>query len=157
MKETIEKKNLEMDDRLADFTDQVLAGKSKQTESRMDDELRGLEETILRLKRAVTTTELDNVTVKRMQANLKARLRNEDEKTKMNFWQKWFGTRQSYPQIVCAACAVVIVVFTTFIAPHLTRPGSSMTAVATTPSPFVFIVAMLAGAILLVIWTTHRK
>jgi hypothetical protein len=158
MKETSEKKNLEMDNRLANFTDQVLARKSEQTESQVDDELRHLEETILRLKRAIPHhTQLDEATVKRMQANFKARLRFEGEKTKLTLWQKWFGSRQPHPQIAFAASVLGILVFALFIAPHLTQTGSSMTAVANTPSPFVLIVTVLAGAILLILWINHRK
>lgn len=155
MKDTSERKNVE--NRLAEFTDRVLAGKSEQIESEVDDELRRLEETILRLKRAIPPATLDDITVKRMQANLKARLRNEKERTKLNFWHRWFAAHRYHSQIVFAISAAAIFIFALFIAPHLTQTGPSIPAVATKPSPFVFIVALLSGATLLVIWISHRK
>jgi hypothetical protein len=155
MKETGKRENLA--DRLAEFTDQVLAGKRQQIESEVDDELRRLEEAILQLKRAVPHTPLDEVTLKRMQANLKARLRNGEERTKVNFRQIWFRANKLHPQFAFALCALLILVFALFIAPHLTQTGPSMSAVATRPSPFVSILALLAGVTLLVIWISHRK
>jgi hypothetical protein len=155
MKETGEKENLA--DRLAEFTDQVLARKGKQVESGADDELRRLEELILRLMRAVPHTQLDESTVKRMQAKLKARLSSEVERTKVNFWQNWFRANRFHPQFGFVLCAVLILVFALFIAPHLTQSGPSISAVATRPSPFVFILALLSGITLLVIWISHRQ
>jgi len=155
MKETDDKRNLE--DRLAEFTDQVLAGKNEQIESGADDELHRLEQTILRLRRAIAHTPLDETTVKRMQSNLKARLRIEDERTKVKFWQKWLRANRPYPQIAFAICAVAILLFALFIAPHLTQTGPSLSAVATRPSPFVVMLALLAGVTLFVIWVSHRK
>jgi hypothetical protein len=155
MKETDKRESLA--DRLAEFTDQVLAGEGQQVESGADEELHRLEEMILRLKRAVPHTSLDEGTVKRLQANLKARLRSEDGRTKINFWQKWFRANRFHPQFGFVLCAVLILVFALFIAPHLTQTGPSISAVATRPSPFVFILALLSGITLLIIWISHRQ
>lgn len=149
--------NSEQNDRLAEFTDEVLAGKVEQSDPRSDDELRSLEETILRLKHAVPQIELDEATVNHMQARLNARLQHENRRTNLSLWQKWFRARRSHPQMIFAFGALLILVFAIFIAPLLTRTGPSTTAVANRPSPFVLIVATLAGVGLLIIWINHRK
>lgn len=157
MNKPSDKNNPKQNDRLAEFTDKVLAGKMEQIDPHLDDELRGLEEMILRLKRAAPQIELDEATVKRMQTRLNARLQRENGHSQMNFWQKWFRSRQSRPQMVFAFWTLVFLILAIFITPLLSKLGSSTAAVANKPPPFVFLFAGLAGVGLLMIWKNHRK
>jgi len=155
MRETEQGEQLE--DRLAEFTDRVLAGKSAQIESGAEDELRRLEETILRLKHAIPHTTLDEATIVQMQSSLTARLRAEAEGRKVDFWWKWLAPRPPRPQLALALGTAIILLFAIFIAPQLTEAEPSISAVATRPSPFTLFLALLAGVALAVIWLSRRK
>jgi len=91
MKQSNERFNQLQDDRLSDFADQVAQGKMKQAESSTDDELLGLENTILRLNRSLPPVSLDDATIKQMQVRLNARIRRAAQEAKPSFWEKWFS------------------------------------------------------------------
>lgn len=150
--------SIQDDDRLADFTDQVLDGKLKQAESNVDEELLGLEETILSLKRSLPSTPLDQAAIKQMQVRLNARIRREAQETKRPFWKKWFEP-QSRPKFGMAVVAVALLIALVIFLPSVTTSGSpSITATALTPAKnILFIVSILAGIILIFLWTKRPK
>src|SRR5512134_3702034 len=74
------------DDLLADFTDRVLDGEVVVPASPTDAELRGLEETILRLKRTLPQAVPDPKLFKRMQADFKVHARKANTPTS-SVWQ----------------------------------------------------------------------
>src|SRR5512146_1490911 len=69
------------DDLLADFTDRVLDGNTSVPASNADDELRGLQETILRLQQTLPQDAPDEKALRRMQASFKARVQKADSPT----------------------------------------------------------------------------
>lgn len=142
-----------LDDRLADFADQALAGRVQQPASHSDGELLPLEETILRLKNAYPPDPLDEARVKQMLVRLKSRIRREVKETEQPFWKNWL-TR---PQARMAVAALGVLLLLALAFPFLTASGSSTPAAALTPSLGVYAAAGLAVVIVVILWTKRRK
>jgi hypothetical protein len=159
MKQT--KKNTEKDNQLADYTDRVLAGRSRQPESRADEEMRTLEETILRLKRVLPQAEMNEASVQGMESRLMARIRQERRGMAVPFWQKWFGWNGKYgrfrPQVAVAAGLLVLAAFAILGALAFPANGSSVVAAAFSKAPAILTAIALAGLIILLVWIGRRK
>jgi len=147
--------DIQQDDEVANFADQVIQGKRNEPASHLTDELAGLEETILRLNSSFPQKPLDDATVKQMHVRLKARIRREEQNVKPSFWKKWFG-RESTPQLGLAFAVLAILVVALVSGPSLTNVGSSTTGTASTPVN-LFVVVGLAGAVLVIFWIMRRK
>ncbi len=156
MKQNNDRFDVEQDDRLANFVDRVLEGKMKQAESNVDDELLGLEQTILRLNQSLPPVSLDEATVKQMQVRLNARIRREAQEVKKPFWVKWFSA-QTRPQIGFAFAAIALLIFLFVGTPLLTTDGSSTTGTALAPMNNIIVVGALIGGILVIFWLMRRK
>jgi len=155
MSELSKSSNSIQDDRLADFTDQALAGRVDRVESNIDDETFALEQTILRLKNALPPAALDQSTIKQMQARFKARVKREAREVKQPFWKKWFEP-QSRPQFAMAfAVMAALIVFVIFSPPATV--GTSASATALSPVNGVFAIIALAGVLLIFVWAKRRK
>ncbi len=150
-----------LDDRLADFTDQVLAGKTEQSASRADDELLSLEETILRLNQAAPRVELNETEIKHMYARLNARIRRESGQAKPTFWQKWFTGQRAYshprPQAAIMALILILGALALLITPMFSAGGPTLTATAFANTQTILTLGALAGVILLALWINRRK
>ena len=144
------------DDRLADFTDRVLAGRGNRAESNVDEETLGLEETILRLKNALPPTELDQAKIKQMQVRFKARVKREAQEVKQPFWKKWFEPQPRLQFAVAFAVMALLIAFLVF-SPLSTTAGSSTSATALTPVKGTFAMIALAGVLLIFLWIKRRK
>ena len=144
------------DNRLADFTDQVMEGRIKQVEPDVDEELLNLEKTILRLNQTFPHTALDEATVKQMHVRLNARMRREEQETKQPFWKKWFEPQSRLQFGMVFIVMALVIVFVTF-PPSFTATGSSVAATALTPLQSSTIVVALAGVILVFLWIKRRK
>jgi hypothetical protein len=151
----------DQDDRLAAFTDRVLKGQHKGTESITDEELRGLEETILRLQQAIPPASLDEAAIKQMQVRLNARIRREGGSRRPSFWKNWFGagwrSGLPRPQYGMAFAAVAMIVVLLLLVPSWLTGGTPTTATALTPSQNITVVLGLAGVIFLIFWVSRRK
>ena len=156
MKQTNDRFDVEQDNRLADFVDQVLEGKMKQAESNVDDELLGLEQTILRLNQSLPPVSLDEATVKQMQVRLNARIRRESQEVKQPFWVKWFSS-QTRPQLGFAFAAIALLIFLFVGTPLLSTDSSSTTGTALTPMNNMVVAGVLVGGILVIFWLMRRK
>jgi len=148
--------SIQDDDRLADFTDQVLEGKLKQVVSGMDEELFGLEETVIRLKHSFPSTYLDQAAVKQMQVRLHARIRREGQEVKQPFWKKWFEP-QFRPQFAMTFAAIALLIGIAIFSPSFANTGTSITATALNPTKNIFIIGVLAGVILIFLWIKRLK
>jgi len=145
------------DDRLADFTDQVLEGKLEKAESNADEELLGLEETILRLNRSLPSAPLDRATIKQMQVRLHARMRREAQEEKRPFWKRWMEP-QFRPQLGMAFAVVMLLVVFVMLSPFLSGTSSPVTATALTlNNKNILIVGILIGIISIFIWIKRSK
>lgn len=148
--------DLQQDDQLADFADQVMQGKhGKLSASPSTDDLLVLKETILRLNNSLPPASLDEATVKQMHVRLKARIRREEQYVKPSFWKKWFG-REISPQLGLAFAAMAVLIIAIVSFPSLTNLSSSTAGTASTPVN-LFVAAGLAGVFLLILWVMRRK
>jgi hypothetical protein len=137
------------DDRLAEFTDHVLAGRIQQNASNSDDEQVLLEETILRLKNAFPPIALDEARVKQMQVRLKRRIQREAE-----------GARAfPFPRFAVGVAAglFALLIGLVLISPLFPAAGPPMSAAAMDSLNAPLMMVALAGLILLVIWLKRRK
>lgn len=148
--------NLIQDDRLADFTDQVLAGRFNEAEENLDEEMLALEQTILRLKTAFPPAALDQSAVKQMQVRFNARVRREAQEVKKPFWKAWFEP-QNRAQFGMAFTAVALLIAFIVLSPSMTITGSSASGAALTPASGTLAAVALAGAFLVFLWIKRRK
>jgi hypothetical protein len=143
-----------LDDRLADFTDELLEGRMQQTTaSTTDEDLLLLEDTILRLSKTFPPISVDEARVKQMQVRLKNRIRRESQEAEQPFWKKWF----SNPQMGVFVGVMSILLMFIIASPYLTSAGSSTTATALTPVHGTFIVLGVVLVLVLIVWIKRRK
>lgn len=155
MSQPNEHTDTQKDDRLADFTDQVLAGKPPQPASHLDEELGGLEKTILHLSDTFPPETLNEAAVRQRLVRFKARVRREDQNAKPSFWKRWFDF-QSNPQVGMILAAVAVMILLVIGIPALQPPGSSTMGTAFSGGTF-FIGLGLIGILLVIYWITRRK
>ncbi|MCE9646669.1 MAG: hypothetical protein K8S20_11785 [Chloroflexi bacterium] len=155
MKQSTERFDPERDNRLTEFTDQVMEGKMEQPDSNADDELLGLEKTILRLNHFLPPVSLDESAIKQMQVRLNARMRREVRESRAPFWKKWF----SYPArpqllagVVTAGLLILLVVFLPLSAGDGSTAGAALKPIGST----VLVAAVVAG-VLYIFWIMRRK
>jgi hypothetical protein len=145
----------QQDDKLAEFTDQVLTGRADRTASTADDDLIRLEDTVLRLNRAIPPHSPDNATMKQMLVRLKARVRRDERTVKPSFWKRLFDF-QSNPQAGMILAAVVVLVLLVVTLPSLSLDGSSVTGTASGGGG-ILAAAGVIGALVLIYWFMRRK
>jgi len=95
------------DERLAAFSDQAAAGKIHQAEVDAGEDLRTLEETLLRLQNAFPSESISTATVKQMHVRFKARARREAQQEKKPFWKQWLAPQPSLQFGVMLAALVL--------------------------------------------------
>lgn len=146
----------DQDDRLAEFTDRLLDGQSEAPAPSGDPELRGLEETVVRLKGAFPKGALDPAATRRMQADFQARLRKES-RDERSAWRS-LRSRQSRQGFGLLAGAVIIVLLLLVITPLLGLDNEGVLGTAGTQVPGLGVAAALGGLLLVVIiWLARRK
>lgn len=143
------------DDHLAEFADQVLDGKNRQTASTSDEELLSLERTILRLRDAHPSDSLSEAKIKRMLVRFKSRLRREEQTPKPSFWQRLFDF-QSNPQVAMILAVAAVLILAVVSLPLLTPSGGSVTGTASNMNTTFFAVGLI-GLLLIVYWFSRRK
>lgn len=146
MSSTNQRNDLEIENQLAEFADQVMEGKMTSTASTQDEELLGLKETILRLDRAFPQKNIEDAASKQMLVRLKARMRREEAAEKPSFWKNLFNFR-SNPQRGLAMAVVAVLVLAVVTIPMLTSTsGTSVTGTASSSS-----LPITGGAIVLLL------
>ena len=140
------------DDLLADFADRVLDGKTSVLASPADGELRGLEETILRLNQAFPQQALEEKTLNRLQANFKVRARRAGSSSKP-VWQ----SQQSRQRLILVFAAIAILAVIFIALPFLTiGNGSAQATAGLQPGGAALLIA--AGCIIaFLVWQGRRK
>ncbi|HET9912671.1 MAG TPA: hypothetical protein VFQ13_12320 [Anaerolineales bacterium] len=139
------------DDLLADFTDHVLDGEISVPASRTDDELRGLEETVLRLKQSIPQAALDEKTLKRMQADFKVRARKSDS-SRSSLWQALRPRQRFALAFAGVTLAALLIVF-----PLLTSANEPVQGTAGFQPQTVLLGVGIASLIVLLVWASRRK
>jgi hypothetical protein len=147
--------NSDRDDRLADFTDRVLNGQAGETDSNADDELRGLEETILRLNQSLPHASPDKASAMKMLVRLKARMRKDDARMPNLLSNRRPASILSPWGMVIGVLAVALAFV---LALPLLGPSNSSTSATALGSPLgIFSAILLAGLIAFTLWITRRK
>lgn len=139
------------DDLLADFTDRVLDGKTSEPASHADAELRGLEETVLRLRQVLPQEDLDERTLRRMQANFHARVRKADSPT-IPAWQ----FPRARPRLALAFAAVALAVLLIAV-PLLQFTSEPLKGTAGLQAPGAVLLIGVVCVIALLVWARRRK
>jgi hypothetical protein len=157
-------KKFSQDDELSEFTDRVLKGQMKHTASDSDEEMRGLEETILRLHNNMPSSSLEESTKKQMLVRLNARIRREKEQPqKMSFWASLFSSEwirnPSRPQFAAALGIIALVIAAVVVSPALSGSsgGSTIIGTALSGSNSFILPAVLLGLIVLILWLKRRR
>lgn len=140
------------DELLADFTDRVMDGKTSVLASPSDNELRGLEETVMRLNRAFPKEPLDEKTVKRLQADLKTRIRKANSASRPA-WQ----SRQSRQRFVMTFAVIAILAAIFITIPFLTSGPGDVQGTAGFQPQSIALLAVLGCIIVLAFWLGRRK
>ena len=142
-----------LDDRLADFTDDVLDGKKQDEMPDREEELLQLKETILHLRTSFPPIEINEARTKQMYVRLKNRIKREEQEIKPAWWKRLFSS----PQFVLVGTALGLLLIFVLIFPSLTPAGSSTSATALTPVSGPIAAAVLTGLILIIVWIKRRK
>lgn len=145
---------------LTDFTDQILNGKTDSLPADgTDPETRALADTLLRLKRAFPEQELDPASVKRMQARVMERWREEQEKSPR--WREIFrldwltpSRRQQFGMAFAVLAIASLVIIT---APLLFSNSGTLPASAGSETNSTFLWIVLGVAAISIVWLFRRK
>ena len=144
------KPNRKTDELLADFTDRVLEGKTAVLAS-SDEELRGLEDMVVRLQQGLPQGAMDEKVRQRLARDFKARARNQTPS------QTTWRSRKSRQRLVLAFVAVVVIAAIFLLTPFLTSSPGSVQATAGFQTPGLLLFAGVVVVIGLVIWLARRK
>jgi hypothetical protein len=139
------------DDLLADFTNRVLDGEMSVPASPADAELRGLKETILRLKRTIPREAPDEKLLKRMQADFKERTRQAGVSTS-SVWQLLRPRQRLTLAFVGIALVAILIAF-----PFLPLSTDPIQGTAGFQAQDVILLAGLGCVVVLLIWVGRRK
>ncbi|HUI88280.1 MAG TPA: hypothetical protein VLX61_06100 [Anaerolineales bacterium] len=143
------------DDVLADFTDHVLDGKPAVADStHSDEELRGLEETVLLLNQTFPSQAIDEKLVKRMQFDFKIRRQKIAVPARSVFW--W--SRQTLQRVVLAVVIIAIIISIFLVIPFFPSGSGNIQGSAGLHPQSIGLLVVLAGVVLLLaIWLGRRK
>lgn len=144
------------DDQLADFADRVRDSKPVHTDSIPDDELRGLEDMILRLDHAFPKEPMNEEVAKRMQADFSIRKRRQEAQEQAGR-QTWLSALFQSP-VALAVATFVVVGALMLLTPTITSGGDSVSGAAGSQAQSIGILVIVLGlAILLVFFSRHKK
>jgi hypothetical protein len=152
-------KKFSQDEELSNFTDHVLKGQMKNIASDSDEELRGLEETILRLHSNMPSSSLEESTKKQMLVRLNARIRREKQQPqRKSFWASLFDSTSSQPKFAMAVGVITLVITAVILSPSLPGSGgSTVIGTAFSGSNSFILPVILLGFIVLILWLKRRK
>jgi len=142
-----------LDDRLADFTDDVLEGRKQDSVSSMEEELLQLEKTVLRMRTAFPPIDMDEARIKQMQVRLKNRIKREEDQTSQPFWARLSST----PQYTMVVGVVSLLIIFLLVSPTVINTGSSTSAAATNSAIGPLVAGGLAAVIIIILWIKRRK
>ena len=150
-------KSTQQDNELADFVDQLLDGKNPPA-STSDEELVGLEKTLLRLNDAFPPETLDEAKSKQMLTRLKARMRREEEEkaAKPSFWSRLFDL-QANPQVGLLIAAAVVVVFVIVSVPAVVQPSGSAVSGTASSGGSMYVGLGVLVLLFIVYWVSRKK
>jgi len=157
----------DLDQQLANFTDEVLSDAQLETQAMMaqNQELRALQEIVLRLKRAFGTRQPDEAMANRVRSNLIAAWRQQQSDPQRDaWWQRWYRriaggqTGRVWRPIYALAVVIVVILATTLLFPASPAPGGGLPGAAGGLAGFIPALLILGVVLVVVyIWLTRRK
>lgn len=117
------------DDLLADFADLISKDNTAEFDLSTDEELRGLEEMLLRLNRAFPYEPLNEDITKRMHADFGIRKRRQEQQEKTSEKRSWLASLFRSP-LAMAVSTLVILSALFFLFPSFTGLDSSLSGAA---------------------------
>jgi anti-sigma-K factor RskA len=145
---------LEKDDRLADFTDRLLAGEIEQDVTRRepDPELAQMQETLRRMRQAFPPQQANA----EMRNRIRARLTTEWRKNNIpvRTAQKSFLPSNRTLSLSLAIGAVAIIVLLVSFLPQVQTEISGTAGIGTSWIPFAIFIIVVAG---LILWQLRKK
>lgn len=146
------------DDLLADFADMIRKDKSADFDFSTDEELRSLEEMLLRLNRAFPYELLDEDGIKRMHAEFGIRRRRQAAQEKTGDRKSWLASLFHTPMALAVSTVIVIGVLA-LLMPSISVFGSSLSGAAVMKVPFGLLIVLGSIVIffLAAYWFRHRK
>lgn len=143
-------------DQLADFADRARMDVSMESDPNADQELRGLEETLVRLNRAFPREAMNENTIKRMQADFGIRRRRQETQERASR-QTWLSSLFQSP-VALALVTFVVVGVLIILSPSLTSLGTSTSGAAGAQNqPVGFLVIIGVALIFFALWIMRRK
>jgi len=144
------------DDLLADFAERIRKGDVENFDFSADENLRSLEETLLRLHRAFPRETLKDETIKRLHADFGIRRRRQALQEKPPV-KSWWGSLFRSPVVMTISAAVMIIILAIFI-PSFTGLGSPLSASAGAQAmPFGLLAVFGIVVLLFLIFSLRRR
>jgi hypothetical protein len=142
------------DDLLTEFADRVLDGEKARLDFSRDEELRGLEETIVRLNSAFPEESLDEKTVARMQSNFKSVVRSStlNPESRPGGLSRW-----PRPRMVLTFAAVLTVVSLYLLTPFFPSGTGNVEGSAGMQGETTVFVIALGSVIAILIWLRRNR
>ncbi len=137
---------------LADFTDRLLDGKTPVSASASDEELRALEETLMRLNHVFPKELLDEKTRKHLENNFKVRARKASP-APSGF--AWWSQRSRQRVILIFAAIVIMAIF--IVTPFLSSGAGNVQGTAGFQTQGIALFVILGVVIVSFIWLGRRK
>jgi hypothetical protein len=160
---------LEFEDQLANFTDLILNEKTDKKDENpfaSDPELCALEETVLRLKNALSEEGPSEAVIHRMQKNINREWRQQPFAAGKPFWKKWFAifqpsrqkwqSQRSQQRLSMVTSLVILAALLLVSIPILNGTNFDQPA-ASGQNLNLGVLAILGGLILLAILFFRRK
>lgn len=159
----------DLDEQLADFTDEVLSGVQPETQTMFSEnqELRDLQETVLSFKRAFGTRQTpDEALARRVKTNLIAAWRNQPELQPEPWWRRWTRgitlgpARRGWSPLYALVVVMIVILATSLLVPLSPAPSGGGGLPGAAGGWAGLIPAMLILGVLLVvvcIWLIRRK
>jgi hypothetical protein len=144
------------DNSLAGFADRVQMDGFAKPDFGVDEELRGLEETLLRFRRAFPRETINEQIVKRMQADFRIRKRRlvaQEQASRPTWWNSIFKSPLAMAVVACVAIGIFA-----FLATSFPGMGSSMSGTAGMQAGSIgFLIGFGLILVLLAFWLGRRK
>jgi len=158
----------DLDQQLANFTDAALSGAQLETQEMMtqNQELRALQETVLRLQRAFGTRAPDEAMANRVRSNLIAAWRQQQSDLQAeSWWQRWSRriaggqTGRAWRPIYALAVVIVVILSMTLLFPGSPAPGGGGLPGAAGGLGGLIPAMLILGVVLVAvcIWLIRRK
>jgi anti-sigma-K factor RskA len=144
----------EQDERLADFTDRLLAGEIEQEVARHepDPELAQMQETLRRVQQAFPSQLPDAEMQNRIRARLTAEWRKNNAPVRNVQKNLLFSTRTLSLSLATVAVAIIILIVS--FLPNFQNGIAGTAGIGTSWIPFAIFIIVIAG---LIIWQLRKK